>query len=355
MGAALVLHPAHAPGPARASSRARGRGTRSTPSSSRASRPRAWRPPPRPRARELLRRLSFDLTGLPPTPEEVRAFDEDRAAGAYERQVDRLLASPALRRAHGRLLARPRALRRQRGLPQRQLAADVALPRLGGAGVQPQPALRPLHRRAARGRPAAGRRRSSRRSPPATTGCCRPPRRAARSRRSTARSTWPTGAQRLHGLAGRRPSAARSATTTSSTRTWPRTSTSFGAFFADVKETAVGRRSPDYLPDAAQRRAARRGRRRDRAPSRGARGRDARAGAAQAAWEKAVRRGGPRRFTTLEPVESTTANGTRVHDPGQRLLDHRLHVPRTEAALATPTPSATRPSSRASPPSASRR
>jgi cytochrome c553 len=45
-------------------------------------------------ARTLLRRLSFDLTGLPPSPEEMRAFLADRAPGAYERQVDRLLASP---------------------------------------------------------------------------------------------------------------------------------------------------------------------------------------------------------------------------------------------------------------------
>ena len=42
----------------------------------------------------LLRRLSFDLLGLPPTVQEVDAFLADRAAGAYERVVDRLLASP---------------------------------------------------------------------------------------------------------------------------------------------------------------------------------------------------------------------------------------------------------------------
>ena len=43
----------------------------------------------------LIRRLSFDLTGLPPTPGEVDAFVADRRPGAYERLVDRLLASPA--------------------------------------------------------------------------------------------------------------------------------------------------------------------------------------------------------------------------------------------------------------------
>jgi mono/diheme cytochrome c family protein len=41
-----------------------------------------------------LRRVSFDLTGLPPTPAELDAFLKDKAADAYEKQVDRLLASP---------------------------------------------------------------------------------------------------------------------------------------------------------------------------------------------------------------------------------------------------------------------
>ncbi|MCA9119803.1 MAG: DUF1549 domain-containing protein [Planctomycetaceae bacterium] len=42
----------------------------------------------------LLRRLTFQLTGLPPTPQEVAAFVNDDAPDAYERLVDRLLASP---------------------------------------------------------------------------------------------------------------------------------------------------------------------------------------------------------------------------------------------------------------------
>ena len=41
----------------------------------------------------LLRRVKFDLLGLPPTPEEVRQFNEDDRADAYDRLVDRLLAS----------------------------------------------------------------------------------------------------------------------------------------------------------------------------------------------------------------------------------------------------------------------
>ena len=42
----------------------------------------------------LLRRLSLDLTGLPPKPGELEAFLNDNSPGAYERAVDRLLASP---------------------------------------------------------------------------------------------------------------------------------------------------------------------------------------------------------------------------------------------------------------------
>lgn len=42
----------------------------------------------------LLRRVYLDLTGLPPTPAEIDAFVADRAPDAYERVVDRLLASP---------------------------------------------------------------------------------------------------------------------------------------------------------------------------------------------------------------------------------------------------------------------
>ncbi len=43
----------------------------------------------------LIRRMSFDLIGLPPTPQEVAAFAGDRSPDAFEKLVDRLLASPA--------------------------------------------------------------------------------------------------------------------------------------------------------------------------------------------------------------------------------------------------------------------
>lgn len=51
-------------------------------------------PSPRADRRTLLRRVSLDLTGLPPTPAELKAFQEDASPQAYEKVVDRLLASP---------------------------------------------------------------------------------------------------------------------------------------------------------------------------------------------------------------------------------------------------------------------
>jgi hypothetical protein len=42
----------------------------------------------------LIRRATFDLTGLPPTPQEIRAFLADKSPVAYEKVIDRLLASP---------------------------------------------------------------------------------------------------------------------------------------------------------------------------------------------------------------------------------------------------------------------
>ncbi len=55
---------------------------------------RGWSPAPEADRRTLIRRVTFDLTGLPPTAGEVAAFVNDRRPDAYERLVDRLLASP---------------------------------------------------------------------------------------------------------------------------------------------------------------------------------------------------------------------------------------------------------------------
>lgn len=52
------------------------------------------RPSPEATRRALIRRLYFDLIGLPPRPQDVAAFENDRRIDAYERLVDRLLDSP---------------------------------------------------------------------------------------------------------------------------------------------------------------------------------------------------------------------------------------------------------------------
>jgi len=51
-------------------------------------------PSPEADRRSLIRRVTYDLTGLPPTPEEVEAFVADSTPDAYEKVVERLLASP---------------------------------------------------------------------------------------------------------------------------------------------------------------------------------------------------------------------------------------------------------------------
>ena len=52
--------------------------------------------------RTLIRRATFDLTGLPPTPDEVRAFLDDASPEAFSRVIDRLLASPRYGERWGR-------------------------------------------------------------------------------------------------------------------------------------------------------------------------------------------------------------------------------------------------------------
>jgi hypothetical protein len=59
-------------------------------------------PSPEADRRTLIRRLIFDLHGLPPAPEEVEAFAADSSPGAYEQLVDRLVASPRYGERWGR-------------------------------------------------------------------------------------------------------------------------------------------------------------------------------------------------------------------------------------------------------------
>jgi cytochrome c553 len=60
------------------------------------------RPAPEAPRETLLRRLTYDLTGLPPTPDELTMFQLDTGPEAYERLVDRLLASPRFGEHWGR-------------------------------------------------------------------------------------------------------------------------------------------------------------------------------------------------------------------------------------------------------------
>lgn len=53
--------------------------------------------------RTLIRRVTYDVTGLPPTPQEIDAFLADRSPQAYEHIVDRLLASPGYGERWGRM------------------------------------------------------------------------------------------------------------------------------------------------------------------------------------------------------------------------------------------------------------
>jgi hypothetical protein len=59
-------------------------------------------PAPEADRRMLLRRLTFDLHGLPPTPMEIEAFEKDASPDAYEKQVERLLAHPRYGERWGR-------------------------------------------------------------------------------------------------------------------------------------------------------------------------------------------------------------------------------------------------------------
>ena len=63
---------------------------------------RGLSPAPAADLRTLLRRATFDLTGLPPTPFEIEQFLNDKQPGAFARVVDRLLASPAYGERWGR-------------------------------------------------------------------------------------------------------------------------------------------------------------------------------------------------------------------------------------------------------------
>jgi len=63
----------------------------------------SMKPNPPADRRTLIRRATYDLTGLPPTPEEVQAFVDDTSPDAFAKVVDRLLASPQYGERWGRI------------------------------------------------------------------------------------------------------------------------------------------------------------------------------------------------------------------------------------------------------------
>ena len=268
-------------------------------------------PSPEAERAELLRRLSFDLTGLPPTPDEIHAFLADTAPDAYERQVDRLLASPR----YGERMAVPwldlvryadsvgyHSDNPRTVWPYRDYvigAFNRNLPFDQFTAVQLAGDLLPdasTEQRIASG--------YNRLLQTTEEGGAQPREYRAiylADRVRNASAVWlgaTIGCAQCHDHKFDPYQA--------------RDFYSFAAFFADVKEKPVGRRDPDYLPSESQRPSVQsmeaevarlRKALDDTTPERAA---------AQQAWEKTLSGATVSNWTPLEPVEVNTANGTRA-------------------------------------------
>ena len=114
-------------------------------------------PSPPASKRTLIRRATIDLWGIPPTAEEVEAFEADPSPDAFARLVDRLLASPRYGERWGRHwldVARYADTKGYVFTQDRRYPLRLHLPRLRDRGVQRRPALRSVRRPAARRRSA---------------------------------------------------------------------------------------------------------------------------------------------------------------------------------------------------------
>ena len=140
----------------------------------------------------LLRRVSLHLTGLPPTPEELETFLADQSPDAYERQVDRLLASAAYGE---RMAVEWMDLARFADTYGYQSDVDVDLSPWRDWVIRSFNDNLPYDRFL--GWQLAGDllpgRRPTRCWPPPSTGSIGRPTRGGASRRNGGRSTWPTG------------------------------------------------------------------------------------------------------------------------------------------------------------------
>jgi mono/diheme cytochrome c family protein len=264
-------------------------------------------------SRELLRRVSFDLTGLPPTPEEMAAFLSDKSPGAYERQVDRLLASPHF--------------------GERMAMYWLDLVRYSDSVGYHSDNARPLWRYRDYVIDAFNHNLSFDRFTteqlagdllPDPT----PQQKLASGYNRLLQTTEEGGAQPKEYRAIYLADRVRNASTVWVGATLglgpghdhkfdPYLSKdfySFAAFFADVKERPVGRRQPDYLPDEKQRVAL------DAAEAEVERLtkelREANNPADQERWENTLAGARTYKWTALEPVEATSANGTWVLTQG---------------------------------------
>ena len=104
----------------------------------------------------LLRRVTLDLIGLPPTLEEIADYQKDTRPDAYERLVDKLLASPHYGERWGRHWLDLARYADSDGFEKDTWPAlCVALSQLGHRRPQPRSALRSIHHRATGRRPAA--------------------------------------------------------------------------------------------------------------------------------------------------------------------------------------------------------